>query len=204
MQSVWKIAGHNSLLLFFTGWGMDNRATDSLSTERYDICTCFDYTDLTTSETERWKEYSEIVVVGWSMGVWAAERVLQGRGLKITKSIAINGTSTPVDDNFGIPVSIAKGTCEGLTENSFRKFIRRVGGNFEHREDIVALKIELERIIDSLPTADFHWDKAIVSRNDAIFPPDNMLRFWQERCTVEELDAPHYPFEIFKSWEELL
>jgi len=42
MQSVWQLNGSRELILFFTGWAMDEKPTQHLQTQR-DICTCFYY-----------------------------------------------------------------------------------------------------------------------------------------------------------------
>lgn len=195
---------------------MDERPTAHLRTERYDVCTCFDYNSLDTGEAEWWKLYDKITVVGWSMGVWAAEQVLTRLNLPVKQAIAINGTSKPVDDVLGIPLATAQGTLEGLTPESLRRFYRRMLGSgnllkqmegagqmpvieFDERKE------ELQRIIEAQPYADtgFTWDRALIGAGDAIFPPENMRAAWQGKAETIELDAPHYPFHLFKSWREI-
>ena len=82
------------------------------------------------------KEYREINVIGWSMGVWAATQVMgklqeTDTALVIKNSIAINGTPYPIDDTYGIPTAIYHGTLEGLTGPSLHKFLRRMCFNGE-------------------------------------------------------------------------
>lgn len=215
MQSVWQLNNSKKLLLFFSGWGMDERPTAHL-TAGTDVCTCFNYNSLDTGDTERWGSYDEITVVAWSMGVWAAEQVLACFNLPVKQTIAVNGTPKPVDDIRGIPVATAQGTLDGLTPESLHRFYRRMLGSgnlLKQMEESGQMPVidfderreELHRIISQRPYADtgFTWDKALIGTGDAIFPPKNMRAAWQGKAKIVELDAPHYPFHLFKTWEEI-
>ncbi len=210
MQTVWTLNGGaatGNLLLFFSGWAMDARATAHLAVpEGTDLCVCFDYTDLATPDVERWKGYAQVRLAAWSMGVWAAEQVVPALGLNVVRAVAVNGTPTPVDDRYGIPERIARGTCDNLTEQSFFKFMMRVSRGFKFipESGLEARKAELSRIINAPPHAGkIAWNKAIISTQDAIFPPENLHSYWNGRCPIREIEAPHYPFHLFKQWKEL-
>jgi biotin synthesis protein BioG len=217
MQSVWQLNGDRKLLLFFSGWGMNERLTEHLHGGLYDICTCFDYRELETNEAERWRAYSEIVLVAWSMGVWAAEQVLADHELPIVQAIAINGTPSPVDDRWGIPRSVAQATLDGLTPDSLHRFYRRmVGGGaglkaMEQAGRLPAInlderKAELAAILARAPYPEgrLRWSEAVIGLRDAIFPPEILRTYWQGRATIREIDAPHDPFEQVATWEELI
>ena len=217
MQSVWQVNNCKSLLLFFSGWGMDERPTAHLASGRFDVCTCFNYNALETNEAARWAAYDSVTVVAWSMGVWAAEQVLSALKIPVKQAVAINGTPRPVDDALGIPAATAQATLDGLTSDSLRRFYRRMAGSgnvlkkmesdgllpaidFDERRE------ELRRIIarKPYPETGFVWNKALISKADSIFPPRNQRLAWQGRAKVVELDAPHYPFHLFKNWEEIV
>ncbi|MDR2937119.1 MAG: DUF452 family protein, partial [Rikenellaceae bacterium] len=187
---------------------MDARTTAHLAVpEGTDLCVCFDYTDLDTPDAERWESYAQVRVVAWSMGVWAAAQVVPTLELDIVQAVAVNGTPTPVDDRYGIPERIARGTCDNLTEQSFFKFMTRVSRGFKFipESGLEARKAELSRIINATTHAgQITWNRAIVSTQDAIFPPENLRNYWTGRCPVHEIEAPHYPFHLFKRWEELV
>ncbi len=217
MQSIWQLNHSKELLLFFSGWGMDERPTAHLAAGRFDMCNCFNYSTLNTNEARQWAAYDSVTVVAWSMGVWAAEQALNGLQLSVRQAIAINGTPKPVDDTLGIPTAMAQATLDGLTPDSLRRFYRRMTGSanllkqmeligelplidFEERRE------ELRRIIGRKPYPEtgFKWDKALISSADAIFPPENLRAAWRGRAEIIELDAPHYPFHLFKTWEEIV
>lgn len=116
------------LLLFFAGWGMDERPFIQYTPRESDFMICYDYhtLDFDTSPAAR---YSHFDVVAWSMGVWAASQVLSRIALPVNGSVAINGTPFPIDEKRGIPPAIFEGTLEGLNEASLRKFQRRMCAN---------------------------------------------------------------------------
>jgi hypothetical protein len=217
MQSVWQLNGGEKLLLFFSGWGMDERPTAHLHGGLYDVYTCFDYRELETNEIERWRSYDQITLVAWSMGVWAAEQVLAGIQLPIVQAIAINGTPKPVDDRWGIPRSVAQATLDGLTPDSLHRFYRRMvggGAGLKAMEqagrlpaiDLDERKAELAAIIGRAPYPEgrLRWSEAVIGLRDAIFPPENLKNYWQGRAAIREIDAPHDPFERFNTWEEVI
>jgi malonyl-CoA O-methyltransferase/biotin synthesis protein BioG len=217
MQSVWQLNNRRELLLFFSGWGMDARPTAHLNAGRFDVCTCFDYNTLDTEEATRWTRYDRVTLAAWSMGVWAAEQVLEGINIPVALSVAINGTPKPVDDALGIPVATAQATLDGLTPEALRRFYRRMFGSgnlLKERESAGALpaidfderREELRRILARRPYPDtgFVWNNALISKEDAIFPPENLQAAWRGKVRIVELDAPHHPFHLFRSWEEIV
>lgn len=194
---------------------MDEKPTAHLTSSERDICTCFNYNELTSPDTDRWQEYDDIVIVAWSMGVWAAEQVVARLGLSYSSAYAVNGTPRPVDDQEGIPVAIARGTYDTLTPATLRRFYRRMFGSAELMKrmegrmpeiDFDERKEELRKIIEAAPyeTEGIRWSKALLSVDDAIFPIKNMGNYWNRNSGVRLLPAPHYPFDRFKSWEELI
>lgn len=53
------------------------------------------------------------------------------------------------------------------------------------------------------PPTSIPWSRAILSRHDRIFPPENLRRYWSGRCPLFEPEAPHYPFYLWTQWNEL-
>ena len=101
-------------LLFFAGWGMDEKPFASLVVAGYDLWLVWDYRDMTLGCGD-FVRYREIVVVAWSFGVPAAARFIEGnQSLNITLKLAVNGTLFPVDDRMGIPQTIFDGTRANL------------------------------------------------------------------------------------------
>lgn len=196
-----KQNGNKSLILFFTGWGMDE-TTLSITRNNYDTCICFDYTDINFEELP-YKNYQKINVYGWSMGVWAASQVLQKNNLPIQKSIAMNGTMFPIEQEKGIDPVIFQRTIDSLNEKSLSKFNKRMCGNQEtfnffekkstHRS-IESLKNELisiQSMAQGKTIPAFLWDKAIIGSRDLIFLPQNQIKAW-ENTQYEIVNEAHF------------
>ncbi len=216
MQTHWRINGCRKLILFFSGWAMDENPIAHVEATDADICTCFDYRSLKTTDLEKWQSYDEVVLIGWSTGVWAAEQVLAKVNLPIIKAIAINGTPTTVHDATGIPRAIFQGTYDNLNPQTMQKFQRRMVGsasaftefaNVAPKRNLEEQKEELADILSfdfEISSAGLlHWDKAIIGKSDAIFPIENQLRYWQGHTEIIEMELPHYPFFEIKDWSDL-
>lgn len=149
-----KTEGTSRLLLFFAGWGAEPCIFkyDGLTEEKgtYDILMCYDYRslDFDRSLTDG---YGTVMVLAWSMGVWAAGQVLSDLGLTDSRTtvdgtpisgrivhrppeltgsrIAVNGTPYPVHDSYGIPETIFDGTLAMLSDRTLYKFRRRMCGS---------------------------------------------------------------------------
>ena len=94
------------LLLFFAGWGMDETPFLQIHPTDKDWMVCYDYRSL-EFDAGILQEYSEITLIAWSMGVWAASQIMkQYPSLPLSQSIAINGTLYPIHETKGIAPAI--------------------------------------------------------------------------------------------------
>lgn len=198
------------LLLFFAGWGMDERPFMKHLPKDRDCMICYDYSSL-SFDMSLLTPYKHIRVVAWSMGVWVASRVLSGRHLPLSESIAINGTPWPIDNERGIAEVIFQGTLEGLNERTLQKFRRRMCGSedalnhfMEHapRRTMEDLHEELRQIgkrSREVYKSDFRWDKVYIGLQDKIFLPVNQQKAWEGK-NITMIACEHYPHTC---WEEL-
>ena len=200
---------HSSrLILIFSGWGTDARLYSGLrGIDGYDIAVMHDYETLqiTTEEEQKLSDYSEIVIVAWSYGVASASLFMnEHTSLPYTLRIAVNGTPRPVDDDCGIPRAIFEGTLNTLSENTLRKFYRRMSGGATASKAIEPLlpAIDLEALKRQLTNignrpAPHHpatlWDTAVIADSDAIIPTANQLNAWQKLIPTELVSGPHLP-----------
>lgn len=207
----------DKLLLVFAGWSVSPDLFRHLEgpDEDSDLWICYDYRDLTFEEGL--SAYQEINLIAWSLGVWAAAVVLRGKETTVNEAIAVNGTLCPVHDTWGIPETIFRGTLDNVTEEGIRRFNRRMYGKREIQQacepaDARALdeiRDELQQLYlairkDGLAAASSPlYKRALISSADRIFPAQNLRAFWQDRLPVTEVDAPHFPFYLWKHWEEI-
>lgn len=184
---------------------MDWRPFRNIRKDGYDVMVVWDYRKLTFNWTPIIRKYDEICLVAWSMGVFAASLTIHEPLPRITKRIAVNGTLDPIHPTRGIPPEIFRGTLEGLSPHSLRKFYRRMcisPGQFATFMDncpkrgVDELREELEAIethtIFHVPQVR-EWDLALISRHDAIFGAENMRNAWIDNVPVQMMDAAHLP-----------
>lgn len=186
-----KTPGCRRLLLVFNGWSVPVPSPDSISSlPGYDIAVVSEYLDFRLPEVGR---YDEVIVLAWSLGVHAAELALRGSQLPLTLTIAVNGTPEPISDDRGIPEAVFRATAERLTEQSLAKFRRRMGAaNMERGvRPLEELREELLRF--PAEKVDFRWDRAVISTDDRIFPPENQRKAWAGRTEITEIEGSHTP-----------
>lgn len=200
------------LLLFFAGWGMDATPFLTIHPANKDWMICYDYRSL-TFDASLLETYSQITLIAWSMGVWAASQLIkQYPHLPVSQNIAINGTLYPIHETKGVAPSIFDGTFQGLNEQTLQKFQRRMCGSIADykafqtvspQRPVEELKEELAAIQQqylSLPPSDFKWQKAIIGKGDRIFLPDNQYLAWENQVdSLEQVEAAHYQQELFNT-----
>lgn len=195
------------LTLIFAGWGMDSRPFGGLTHRGADLAVVWDYRSLEPTELSTLiASYSEVNVIAWSFGVYAASRVLSRHEDRISRRVAVNGTLRPVDDSYGIPKDIFEGTLRGMNERNLRKFYRRMCASAEEfarftgrmpERDVEELTEELAcfgRYAEETPETDFRWDFALTSDADAIIPAENQRRAWALKdCGRADISGGHLP-----------
>ncbi len=180
-------SGNRSLILIFAGWSTLPSLYADVSRKGWDTAVVYDYSQLETDFTFL-NQYSTIWLFAWSLGVKAAALSLPAG--KITAAYAINGTLTPVDNNYGIPVDIYNGTADNLDARNLKKFRCRMTSDSEtfrqkfdtefNEEEISDLKKQLYVIRDrDNKISELPWRRAYISTADRIFPTHNMLESWK-------------------------
>lgn len=190
--------------MIFAGWGAHPAMFDGIGRSGYDVVVFWDYRD-ETFDPSIMDGYKEIFLIGWSMGVLEAQRILAGIPLPVVGSLAINGTCDPVSDTRGIPVDIFNGTLRHLNEQSLWKFYRRMCGgaaSLERMRPAFSMR-HVDELIEELAVigeraACAHddaliWSQAVIGESDAIFPPGNQLNAWKSIPVETWCGMPHYP-----------
>ena len=209
--------GNSKLLLVFSGWAASPEVFRHLEPEPdTDIWICYDYRGM-EFEGEALSRYPEIRLIAWSLGVWVASVVFGKRQIPFTEAIAVGGTLYPVHDQWGIPETIFRGTLDNLTEEGMHRFNRRMCGKrdlleaYEQipprpltdiREELDYLYTEIKKTPSASPLFS-GWTHTLIPSGDRIFPAENLRAFWQDRCPITEIEAPHYPFYLWKQWNEI-
>ncbi|MFI3315437.1 MAG: DUF452 family protein [Rikenellaceae bacterium] len=202
MKQEWlkKENSNKKLVIFFAGWSCDKEQFDGvMDFENCDIYITYDYTTIEPLEIN-YTTYSKITVIAWSLGVYVASTTsLPGDSI----TIAINGSPIPVDNKFGIPKKSFELTISSLRDHGMALFNRRISKGVDNftptSRQIDPLVNELTSLYATIQTNPANckaWEYAIIAQNDLIFPPQNLLNYWNKKAIFAPIliEAPHYPF----------
>lgn len=218
MRSKWLIRkNHEQLLVFFTGWGMDEMPFKVIGSREFDVFICFGYneTDTPFDMSILDDQYRSITLLCWSMGVVYGNRCFAGNKEVFKNRIALNGTLTPIDNLTGIPEDIFNATLQKLDKKSLQKFYfrmckdKRVYTTFlenKPQRQLDDIKDELQTMytIERTQVEDQGiYNKIIITDKDYVFPTENQKKAWKN-IPVVSMQGAHFPFYNFTTWEDLI
>lgn len=208
MRYKWLNKNNNkALIVFFNGWGMDERIVSHLDCYGYDVLSFFDYRNFNIDEFD-FSSYELKTLIAWSMGVYVCNNFYEVYK-DFDRLIAVNGTQKPIDDNYGIPKKVYDITVNNFNELSCLKFMKKISSDVDLKNYCARITDELQNELVSLRNLKvsklLKFDKAIVSTKDKIIPCQNQLNYWNNNgVKVTETDGSHYIFNRYSSWESLL
>jgi hypothetical protein len=206
---------NDNLIVLYGGWGTDENVFIPSCSDDFDFILFYNYSADEALVLPETKTYRRVILIGWSLGVWAAEYLSPRTGIKPDITIAVNGTPVPADNHYGIPLKIFEGTLNNINELSMEKFYLRMFGdkkNYLRNTDRIphrsmkSLHDELRwlynRIMEQTDSG-FRWDYAVISEGDRVFPAKNMNEYWNRRTETRHivLPLPHY---FFHKWNSFL
>ena len=209
---------NNQLVVLYGAWGTDENVFTPLCNDEFDFILFYNYSADEALVLPELKTYKKITLIGWSVGVWAAEYLSPKMAIKPDLTIAVNGTPIPADDQYGIPLKIFEGTLNDITEETMEKFYLRMFGDkktfLENKERIPhrtakSLHDELRWLYNRMmeqKEPGFKWDYAVTSENDRVFPSDNLNSYWEKEKGTRRiiLSMPHYFFHNWNSYTEFI
>ena len=221
MQISWLNRENNpDCILFMAGWGMGPEPFQAMTAGPVDLVMVYDYRSLEDcgllsllSDIKNCR----IHLLAWSMGIWAAGRLLQDSCSTATFSstTAVGGTCRPIDDKYGIPCRVFDDTIHDFSPSVLTNFYSAMfegpeqSDHFlnhlpdrppeELKEELIALRAACR----NKPEVPDIFDRRIVTTRDRIFPARNQIRAWG-RDNCESIALPHFPFYQWSSWAELL
>lgn len=211
---------NKNLIVFFAGWSFDEKPFGKLVCDGFDILFIYDYNELNLpKELENLQNYEHKYLLAWSMGVFVAYEFRKLLFEDFDYKIAINGTITPVDNEFGIPVKMFELTLKHAATGLAGKFYQNVFKNSEEFEMYSKTPVkrtienrvsELENLYNIIKKKDYKkaesfYDCAIVSDFDKIIPPKNQIASHKKNNEpIITLPFGHFPFYNFTSWSEII
>lgn len=220
MKANWLNKQNNKkLLVFMAGWSFDYNPFKMTACGDYDVLFVYDYNNINPpKEFDSFAQYEQKNLIAWSMGVFAAylhKDLFDG----FDNKIAVNGTTTPVDDNFGIPVKIFELTLKHARKGLEGKFYQNVFQTLAEYEKYCQNPVqrsidnrvsELENLYSLIKNRDGannerFYDIAIVCDYDKIIPPLNQKES-HKRCSTPIISLPygHNPFYNFAEWDDII
>ena len=207
---------HSECILFFSGWGFDEKLLQDFDGETYDLLFFYDYTKI-SEIMEDLSAYDKIHVIAWSLGVWVTNYVLKNFKYNISQAIAINGTLKAIDDEEGIPEQIYALTLKTWNDRNREKFNSRICGGFREYASLkkyfsdrstTDLKLELDSLQKAIKDNELLtniFTKSIIGDKDLIFSTQNQENFWEKQNTeISKIDSPHFPFVVFNCVSKIL
>ncbi|AEJ61104.1 protein of unknown function DUF452 [Spirochaeta thermophila DSM 6578] len=211
-MKVYAINPHREeIIVCFLGCGMNEQAVAPLgeSTSK-GIIVLYDYTTLSfPPDLEEDLRGKKVWLIAWSMGVWAAIHTWYHTGITPLQAIALMGTPFGIHKNYGIPPSWFLATLRTCSDPVREEFLVRAGiTNSEAMRPTEEWKQELKALWNyrEKPKPELAlFTHAVIGKNDIIFPPEAQDRAWsKEGIPYVVWDLPHYPFNFFTSWEDIL
>ncbi|PWJ44875.1 pimeloyl-ACP methyl esterase BioG family protein [Sediminitomix flava] len=213
-------ASNTHLLVFFSGWGLDEKPFQPITSESVDVLMVYDYRELDQVEElyEILNTYEEKTLLAWSMGVWHGSYLLQELQEQFPVRIALNGTPYPVHDQWGIPPLFFQRTIEVFDEETRGKFFKRMCGdratmmkfvNYPPERDLQEQRDELiyiwQRTKENPPVRDF-YTHSITCDRDFIFPYQSQTEYWDlaNKTFSRDIEGSHFPFYRWNTWDEMI
>jgi biotin synthesis protein BioG len=209
---------NDQLVILYGGWGTDENVFIQSCNDDFDFILFYNYSADEALVLPEMKTYKRKILIGWSLGVWAAEYLSPKTGIIPDITIAVNGTPVPADDRFGIPLTVFEGTLNNITEENMEKFYLRMFGDKRTyklnssrvpKRSIISLHDELRwlynRIMEQKEPG-FRWDYAVTSEFDRVFPAENLIGYWEKEAGTKHiiLPLPHYLFHKWASYLDFI
>ncbi len=216
MKSKWLQRGaHPDLLLFWNGWGMDERPFSHLTGAAHDVLMLYDYRTLSPPDELARLDgaYGRVRQIAWSFGVWAAGAWAGTAPASVSFDLAVNGTSDPIHPLHGIPPEAFLEMAGRLSTGRRDRFYRHMFANdedaarFMGRPPARAFAEQHEELLALTGAACLlpaPFTTALISARDRIMPARNQLRYWKTRSAVRKTNGGHFPFYLWNTWEAVL
>lgn len=204
----------DELIILYADWGADENLFIPLINDDFDFILFYNYSANEPLVLPEPKTYKSTILIGWSLGVWAAEYLPARTEIKADIAIAVNGTPLPADSRYGIPEKVFIGTLNNVNEKNMRKFyMRTLGGkkaysNYSYRlphRSNKSLHDELRWLYNRTMEPnepEFKWDYAVISNGDRVFPQNNLHSYWEQRKDTVDIEGS-WPHFLFYQWNSL-
>lgn len=209
MQSIFlQQQHHDKLIIFFSGFASEPCLFDFKRNEDCDVLLVYDYENL-NFDFNLLNSYHKIYLLAWSMGVAVSAKVFAHSTIKFKNSIAVNGSTLPLNKDYGIDKRIFFLTLKTLSDKSMQEFRCKIASEFTNTKVkftrsldslIAELKFLYETFKDEQKMPNFHFDKAILGSKDLIFNYEKLKNaFALTNTTTIVKPYEHYNRTLFNN-----
>lgn len=197
------------LILFFNGWGMDEKVIKDLAIPKDYKLEVINFPYKVDIDLEK---YEYINLIGWSFGCYYLTKWLISNGeilksSRIKKIVALNGNGEIIG-KYGITPKIFEFTLSTLTPESLLKFYKNmeIDDSFKiPQREFESIKYELEYFKRNYTPLENIFTEIIIGKRDKIVLGARQKKYCEEKnIEYKEVDIGHYPFDSIKSWEEII
>ncbi|QZE13717.1 DUF452 family protein [Halosquirtibacter laminarini] len=199
-------------IIFFNGWGMDINNIVHIHKDKNTIITEINrYHQYTTPKIV--EEASEVILIAWSLGAQKATSFYLENGKHITKYIIFNGSCDGFNKESGLPITMAKLTANRWNPEVRKRFETKMNGIQkdsslsqrsckDQKNELLYLIQNEDNIQSSRLEENDPKIKIYISRNEKIYPIDNLLNCWKKQQLFFIDDMFHNVFIDTKSWDQ--
>ncbi|MDD3238311.1 MAG: DUF452 family protein [Candidatus Gastranaerophilales bacterium] len=200
----------DEIILFFNGWGSDERPYKHLQSSK-DILIVYDYISLAFDFD--FSKYKKVHLLTYSCGALIANIIQKILPPFKTKTV-INGTAKPYNLDYGLSKE-AYETFFRLTKKNTMDFRKKflftneaelkLFNKSQPHRDIENCYNELIKLKDycKIDVPQIKYDKIILSECDKVLPIENQEKYWGKKYKLLK-DSNHVPFYNFKSFDEII
>lgn len=215
MKTYFRDNKSENLILFFLGWGMDERPLSPLKSTS-DILFIYDYSNLELDFKTDFSKYKKITLVAYSCGVFMASS-LKKHLPEFDFKIAINGSLILFDEELGLTKEGYK-ALESISPKNYMEFREKHLTDTKEELDLFNKNQpfrSFESATEELRTLnkynaqnkniEFKYDIALVPKKDNTLLTKNQIKQWQQSKTPYKLvDGGHFNLYKFKDLDEII
>lgn len=204
------------MLIFFGGFYTDYNCFEEFDSKTSDILFINDYSKMDFEELTYFdfSPYTEVNLIAYSYGVWAANRAYRKKALpEINKSVGIAGTYHPIHTLYGINPKVYMIMLNALSQQTIKNFeanmlkgssgeIKPAERSIENlRQELISIK---QHSNDILEGEDLKLDTVILTKEDRIFPYRAQEAFFENHPHKIKVSTGHFPFFEFETLDNIL
>jgi len=207
--------GNTELVVIFGGWLTDENTFLPLCDGSFDIIIIHNYSYDPPFIIPGNNIYDKTTLIGWSIGVWAAEYFVPRLNIKPDIAIAVNGTPYPFHDLFGLPMEKAETYLGSIDYDRVRELRLEAFGKTRGFDDnynkisnhlikssLTEIRWLYNRIMEQ-ERPSLRWDYSVISKDDKLIPDSNIDNYWKSVEKTKTVKINKSIHKMKNSWKSI-